>query len=129
MRTRTQNNVTSAGRLESRSNGNTTIHLQMGKLHKECVRAFHNIKATSEAANEAILDIAFHRIVRVPDNDNTYGLLPDLGEFPIYSVQDFSETLQVNMVAKGGVVIPMYGESTFLLQLSFSSIQFGEQSH
>jgi hypothetical protein len=56
------------------------------------VRAFE-IKATSEAANEGILEITFHHTVRVPDNGNTYGLPPDLDEFSIFSVQDFSETL------------------------------------
>lgn len=54
------------------------------------------------------LDISLRRTIRVPDNKRTYELPPDLGEFPIYNVRDYSSKLPPSLVKKGGLFIPIY---------------------
>ncbi|KAF8860739.1 hypothetical protein BDZ45DRAFT_588036 [Acephala macrosclerotiorum] len=56
----------------------------------------------------ATLDISLRRTVRVPDNGNAYDLPPDCGEFPIYAVSQYKDKLPQNMVAKGGLFVPIY---------------------
>ncbi len=56
------------------------------------------------------LRIAFHRTVRVPDNEDVCALPPDLGLFPLHKVKDFAATLPRTMVAKGGLVMPMHSK-------------------
>lgn len=59
----------------------------------------------------SFLDISLRRTIRVPDNGSSYGLPPDCGTFPIYSVAEFRSTLPAEMSAKGGCFIPVYRES------------------
>jgi hypothetical protein len=54
------------------------------------------------------LTITFKRTVRVPDNDQTTALPPDLGSFPLFKVDDYAESLPDNMARKGGLFLPMY---------------------
>ncbi|KAF4961782.1 hypothetical protein FSARC_10078 [Fusarium sarcochroum] len=54
------------------------------------------------------LSISFQRTVRVPDNDDSNDLPPDLGSFPLHKVDDYADKLPVNMAEKGGIFIPMY---------------------
>ena len=49
------------------------------------------------------LDISFKQTVRVPDNNEASHLPPNLGEFPLYKVQNYANKLPQNMVEKGGV--------------------------
>ncbi|ATZ47470.1 hypothetical protein BCIN_02g07460 [Botrytis cinerea B05.10] len=53
------------------------------------------------------LEIDFHRTIRVPDDGSSYQLPPDLGNFPIFSVDDYAEKLPVEVVRKGGVFVPI----------------------
>ncbi|RAL64768.1 hypothetical protein DID88_001799 [Monilinia fructigena] len=55
-----------------------------------------------------VLCISLRRTIRVPDNGMTYGLPPDLGPFPIYSVNKYMNNLPEIMVAKGGVFVPIH---------------------
>lgn len=55
--------------------------------------------------------ISLMRTVRVPENSRRYDLPPDMGHFPVFDVQNFSQHLPVSMVAERGVFIPMYRKS------------------
>ncbi|KAM0190406.1 hypothetical protein ACHAPI_009395 [Fusarium lateritium] len=54
------------------------------------------------------LTITFKRTIRVPDNDESTALPPDMGSFPLFKVDDYADTLPVNMAQKGGLFLPMY---------------------
>ncbi|KAF7876494.1 hypothetical protein EAF04_001584 [Stromatinia cepivora] len=54
------------------------------------------------------IEISFHRTIRVPDDCNTHQLPPDLGNFPIFSIDEHAEKLPVDLVRKGGVFIPIF---------------------
>jgi len=54
------------------------------------------------------LKISFKRTIRVPDNDQAYGLPPYYGNFPIYSVTAHAEKFPEALAQKGGVFIPIY---------------------
>lgn len=54
------------------------------------------------------LVISFKRTIRVPDNKELSELPPDLGNFPLYKVQDYADRLPKSMVEKGGAFFPMY---------------------
>jgi hypothetical protein len=54
------------------------------------------------------LHISFRRTVRVPDNDQTSKLPPDLGAFPLKAVSDYKNKMCNSMAAKGGLFFPMY---------------------
>jgi hypothetical protein len=62
--------------------------------------------------NEAVVNndlrISFRRTIRVPDNNQTSLLPPNLGAYPLKSVTKYSEKLQSEMAAKGGLFFPMY---------------------
>ena len=66
------------------------------------------IRVTYGGSDE--LDITLHRTIRVPDNDSSYDLPPDCGQFPLYSVKDYKDKLPKNMSAKGGLFVPVYGQ-------------------
>ena len=54
------------------------------------------------------LDISLVRTIRVPDNERTYELPPNLGIFSIYNVEDYSSKLPPSLVKKGGLFTPLY---------------------
>lgn len=56
------------------------------------------------------LEISFQRTIRVPDNQDTSELPPDLGKFPPYKVNDYATKLTSEMVAKRGLLLPMHSE-------------------
>jgi hypothetical protein len=58
------------------------------------------------------LRITFKRTIRVPDNDETSALPPDMGDFPLYKVDSYTDKLPLSMARKGGLFIPMYHKST-----------------
>lgn len=70
----------------------------------------------------ATLDISLRRTVRVPDNGNAYNLPPDCGEFPIYAVSQFKDKLPQNMVSKGGLFVPIYGECLLVLVCFYNEL-------
>jgi hypothetical protein len=57
------------------------------------------------------LQISFRRTIRVPDNQQTSFLPPDLGAFPLLPVSKYAEQLPGVMTAKGGLFFPMYRKS------------------
>jgi hypothetical protein len=54
------------------------------------------------------LKVSFRRTIRVPDNDESHYLPPDLGAFLLKAVSQHSSKLDPAMVTKGGVFFPMY---------------------
>ncbi|KIJ11830.1 hypothetical protein PAXINDRAFT_101511 [Paxillus involutus ATCC 200175] len=65
----------------------------------------------TEGDNAAVvgdLKIRFHRTIRVPDNDKTHALPPDMGAFKLFNVGEASATLPKSVLAKGGAFISMY---------------------
>ncbi|KAF8837976.1 hypothetical protein BDN67DRAFT_972245 [Paxillus ammoniavirescens] len=65
----------------------------------------------TESGNTALvndLKIRFHRTIRVPDNDKTHALPPNLGAFKLFNVGEASATLPKAVLAKGGAFISMY---------------------
>lgn len=64
--------------------------------------------------DEKDLVISFMRTVRIPEDKKDYDLPPGLGTFPLFDVASFSERLPLNMVAQGGLFLPMYRRSLVL---------------
>ncbi|KAK6519047.1 hypothetical protein TWF281_003736 [Arthrobotrys megalospora] len=61
------------------------------------------------------LEITFRRTVKVPDNDQTSHLPPDLGEMELVNVNKFASTLPDAMAAKGGLLMSMHdNEATWI---------------
>jgi len=54
------------------------------------------------------VEIKFKRTVRVPDNNQVSKLRPDLGDFPLYKVKDYAQSLPAQMAHKGGLFLPIY---------------------
>ncbi|OAL23721.1 hypothetical protein AYO20_10926 [Fonsecaea nubica] len=67
------------------------------------------------------INVCFKRTVRVPDNSDTSQLPPDLGNFPLYKVQDYADSLSPEMVAKGGVFLPMYQREAMWISFTANS--------
>ncbi|KAI8964197.1 hypothetical protein F5Y11DRAFT_112519 [Daldinia sp. FL1419] len=55
-----------------------------------------------------LLRITFHRTIRVPDNNQTTSLPPDLGAYPLFAVREYAHKLPPSMAAKGGLFLSMY---------------------
>ena len=72
------------------------------------------------------LKISFQRTVRVGDNAGVRKLSPGLGAFPLYSVEEYGDTLPNSVVSKGGYFFPMYRESE-KSTLRFSSLHCADQ--
>ncbi len=64
-----------------------------------------------------LFSISFQRTLRIPDDGKTFPLPPDLGNFPIFHVADYSDRVPREWVKQGGVFIPMYQREA--LWLSF----------
>ena len=56
------------------------------------------------------LAISFRRTIRVPETETVSALPPDLGAFPLYSVNQFEGKLPRHMSAKGGLFFPMHSK-------------------
>jgi hypothetical protein len=80
--------------------------VQLGRPDGE-THSFGTIEV--EAPDDAgHLEISFQRTIRVSDNANVSNLPPDLGDFPLYSVADYTDKLPADVSAKGGFFFPMY---------------------
>ena len=66
------------------------------------------------------LKISFKRTIRVPDNNENNFLPPSLGDFPLYSVANYRKTLSPQILAKGGIFLPMYQREALWISLSSS---------
>lgn len=75
----------------------------------------------------ASLKITFERTLRIPDDEKTYPLPPSLGHFPLRHVDDFNESVPLDWMRHGGVMLPMYQSEA--LWLSFSSTLVPGQRH
>lgn len=58
--------------------------------------------------NNTYLHISFMRTVRIPEDGKNYDLPPNLGTFPLFNIQPFSDRLPPSIVAQGGLFLPMY---------------------
>ncbi|KAK5996409.1 Uba52-like protein [Cladobotryum mycophilum] len=70
------------------------------------------VKLSSESIRLDDLEISFHRTVRVPDNSSMNELPPSLGQFPLFSVNCYTEKLPNSMSRRGGLFFPMYRKSS-----------------
>jgi hypothetical protein len=57
---------------------------------------------------DAVLEIAFQRTFRIPDDGKTYPLPPGFGNFPLRHVDDHAERVPPEWLDRGGVMLPMY---------------------
>jgi hypothetical protein len=71
-----------------------------------------------EAHPDAKCRIHFKRTMRIPDNDQTHNLPPDLGKFPLHHIDDFV-TIPKAWQGRGGVFLPMYQSEA--MWISFDS--------
>ncbi len=62
------------------------------------------------------LEIAFHRTLRMPDDNRLHQLPQSLGYFPLYNVEAFSSRLPDRIVDRGGVFFPMWQREAMWLQ-------------
>lgn len=68
---------------------------------------------------DAVLNVGFHRTLRLPDDGKDYPLPPSLGLFPMKHVDDYRERVPSKWVEHGGVMLPMYQAEA--LWISFNS--------
>jgi hypothetical protein len=54
--------------------------------------------------------ISFERTIRIPEDSRDYPLPPGIDSFPLYDIRQFSSKLPAEMVAQGGLFLPMYRE-------------------
>ncbi|ROW06300.1 hypothetical protein VPNG_08084 [Cytospora leucostoma] len=92
---------------------------QVGKTQKHDVLSVQRILPASMIPQG--VTVAFQRTVRVPDNDCTSALPPDLGYFPIYKTQDYASRLPPGIVRDGGVFIPMYQKEAMWVRFHATS--------
>lgn len=72
-----------------------------------------------EVDTEAAITVSIERTLRVPDDDNRYGLPPGLGHFPLRRVEDLpADGLPSAWRGHGGVVLPMWQSEACWLRFS-----------
>jgi hypothetical protein len=57
---------------------------------------------------DAVLEIAFQRTFRIPDDGKIYPLPPGFGNFPLRHVDDHADRVPPEWLDRGGVMLPMY---------------------
>lgn len=62
--------------------------------------------------------LAFHRTLRVPDDNQEYPLPPGCGKFPVYHVEDYPHSAPHDWQDRGGVFLPMYQAEALWIGLS-----------
>jgi hypothetical protein len=103
-----------------------TLQARLADARGYRFKGSENIQIYHPEREDGVLEIKFHRTVRVPDNRRKYALPPDLGCIPIYSVPDYQDSMPEDMVAKGGVFIPMYRECPLSIDLFLAAV-FGHR--
>lgn len=58
--------------------------------------------------DKAKLAISFKQTIRVADNSEVEALPPGFGNFPLFNVNDYRSKLPPEMLAKGGIFLPIY---------------------
>ncbi|KAF7882880.1 hypothetical protein EAF00_011369 [Botryotinia globosa] len=93
---------------------------------------YHTIAINNNSGGK--MEISLHRTVRIPDDGKNYELPPNLGKFPIFSIDDHAGKLPVDIVRKGGVFVPIrqrealwikfhaYGASRFAVKVFVNGI-------
>ncbi|PMD28575.1 hypothetical protein NA56DRAFT_653256 [Hyaloscypha hepaticicola] len=68
----------------------------------------HECLYVHQGDEQEALTICFKRTVRIPEDGTTYNLPPGLGNFPLYNVAHYKETLPESMMLKGGCFMPVH---------------------
>lgn len=83
----------------------------------------HLIFSFPEVHPNAKCTISFQRTLRIPDERGTVSRLPpSLGNFPLREVAQFKDKLTPEVVARGGVALPMYQSEAMWISFSSSSV-------
>lgn len=72
-----------------------------------------------EVHADAVLEVAFYRTLRIPDDGTDYPLPPGLGRFPLRAVDHLGDGAPEEWKREGGVALPMYQSEA--MWLSFDS--------
>ena len=59
------------------------------------------------------ISISFMRTIRIPEDQRDYPLPPGSDTFPFFDIQNFSSSLPPEIVAQGGIFLPMYRKHFF----------------
>jgi hypothetical protein len=78
-----------------------------------------------EVHPDAVLDVTFHRTLRIPDDERDYPLPPSMGHFPMAHVDDYRDRVPPKWVEHGGIMLPMYQAEA--LWISFSARRCNER--
>lgn len=89
------------------------------------IRDDHLVITCPEVHPEAMMRIAFHRTLRIPDDDTVHFLPPGLGAFPLRNVDEFRGTVPAAWRARGGVMLPMFQSEA--MWMSFTGAGFDEE--
>ena len=73
-----------------------------------------------EVHEDAVLEVAFQRTLRIPDDNRDYPLPPGLGAFPLNHVDDHLERLPAEWGKRGGAFLPMYQAEAMWLDFTGS---------
>ncbi|KAF8851634.1 hypothetical protein BDZ45DRAFT_717327 [Acephala macrosclerotiorum] len=64
------------------------------------------------------LEISFRRTIRVPDNNQSSNLPPDMGKMSLFKVREYAGRLPAEMAVKGGLFTPMYQSEAMWIRFS-----------
>ncbi|KAJ6258044.1 Ubiquitin-60S ribosomal protein [Drechslerella dactyloides] len=67
------------------------------------------------------LNITFRRTIRVPDNDETAELPPDMGKMPLINVSGIASELPDAMAAKGGLMVTLHENEAMWIKFQIAS--------
>lgn len=70
-----------------------------------------------EVHQHAHCEIEFMRTLRIPDDNHSYPLPPQLGRFPVRAVDDHLDQIPPDWVRHGGVFMPMYQSEALWITL------------
>jgi hypothetical protein len=67
---------------------------------------------------DAVCQISFKRTLRIPDDNKTHRLPPDLGNFTLAHVDDHANALPATWHKRGGVFLPMHQSEAMWIRFS-----------
>jgi hypothetical protein len=63
----------------------------------------------------ATCEVSFKKTLRIPDDGESYPLPAGFGDLPLLHIEDFKDKFSSQVIARGGVLMPMYqSEATWL---------------
>lgn len=92
----------------SNDSGDFTVKLTNSGGYDKIIKQHKDTVDIQGPHDQQHLAVSFQRTVRVADNKSVSDLPPGLGTFPLYNVGDFKQTLTPQLLAKGGLIMPMY---------------------